>query len=588
MRTNREGISDLKVRLDLAVVTVIGMIVLALTTQGTMRGAASGPTPRVTAITQVTHDGYRKTNLLADDSQLFVTETPAMNRVIAKVTLPGSNRLVMPSPFTSLRALDVSPDHSKLLVSSKSKTSGESEFWTLPVSTGAAVRVADLTGRDGSWSADGKQLVFAKGSVLYLAGADGNKAHALYTAGGSVFAPRFSPDGQRVRFTVSDTELNTTSLWEVRRDGSDAHALLGDWPLKTTACCGSWTGDGHYYIFQASQTLPNTTTVVTSLWAVVDSKPGTDEGVVPIQITSAPMSFGNVSPGRGGKNVWAIGVQPTAEVVRYDVRRKKYVPLIPGLSATDVDFSKDGKWITYVAIPDGTLWRARANGLERMQLTSGVERAALPRWSPDEKQIAFVSMKPGSSWKLSLVDAEGGIPQEVVEENGSQIDANWSKDGAKLMFGDFAHDAGGLSIRVLDFKTHEMVKVPGSDGLFSPRWSPDGRYIAALSPNNTELLLYDFESQKWSKWITASGAVNYPVWSADSKYLYFDDLVNDAESIRRVKVGETAAEQVFVVGSLERYLGALGPWSGRAPDGSWMFVRDRSTQEVYQLSLDLP
>jgi Tol biopolymer transport system component len=132
------------------------------------------------------------------------------------------------------------------------------------------------------------------------------------------------------------------------------------------------------------------------------------------------------------------------------------------------------------------------------------------------------------------------------------------------------------------------VKVPGSDGLFSPRWSPDGRYIAALSPNNTELLLYDFESQKWSKWITASGAVNYPVWSADSKYLYFDDLVNDAESIRRVKVGETAAEQVFVVGSLERYLGALGPWSGRAPDGSWMFVRDRSTQEVYQLSLDLP
>ena len=32
----------------------------------------------------------------------------------------------------------------------------------------------------------------------------------------------------------------------------------------------------------------------------------------------------------------------------------------------------------------------------------------------------------------------------------------------------------------------------------------------------------------------------------------------------------------------------LGPWSGRAPDGKWMFVRDRSTQEVYQLSLELP
>ena len=84
------------------------------------------------------------------------------------------------------------------------------------------------------------------------------------------------------------------------------------------------------------------------------------------------------------------------------------------------------------------------------------------------------------------------------------------------------------------------------------------------------------------------GTVSYPVWSADSKYLYFDDLVNDAEAIRRVKVGGTEPEQVFVLGSLERYPGALGPWSGRAADGSWMFVRDRSTQEVYQLSLELP
>ena len=146
-----------------------------------------------------------------------------------------------------------------------------------------------------------------------------------------------------------------------------------------------------------------------------------------------------------------------------------------------------------------------------------------------------------------------------------------------------------LSIRVLDFKTHKTEIVPGSQGLFSPRWSPDAaRYIAALSPDNTALLLFDAETQKWSKWITASGAVNYPVWSADSKYLYFDDLVDDAESIRRVKVGENQAQPVFVLEALDRYMGALGVWSGRAADGSWMFVRDRSTQEVYQLSVVLP
>jgi Tol biopolymer transport system component len=157
------------------------------------------------------------------------------------------------------------------------------------------------------------------------------------------------------------------------------------------------------------------------------------------------------------------------------------------------------------------------------------------------------------------------------------------------MFGDYSHDASGLNIRLLDLKTGKATTIPGSEGLFSPRWSPDGRYVAAISPDNTTLMLYDFETHNWSTWLKESaGTVSYPVWSGDSQYLYFDDLVNDAEAIRRVKVGGSAPEEVFVLGSLERYPGALGPWSSRAPDGKWMFVRDRSTQEVYQLSLELP
>src|SRR5205823_1966590 len=158
-----------------------------------------------------------------------------------------------------------------------------------PVATGKPQRVGDLNGRDATWSADGKELAFARGSVLYLAKADGTESHELYTANGAVFAPRFSRDGQRIRFTVSNAELNTTALWEVGRSGTKAHALLGDWPYRSTACCGSWTADGRYYIFQASETLPNTTTVVTSLWVLAD----TETHGAPARITSGPMSFGN-------------------------------------------------------------------------------------------------------------------------------------------------------------------------------------------------------------------------------------------------------------------------------------------------------
>ncbi len=580
MTTKRERVSALKISSFLAVLTLVGIVALAAAFPGNhVRGSAVA-LPRVTSVTQITHDGFSKTSLLSDDSHLYVSESPAAHHVIARVSLNNSDRTLVRSTFSDLEALDVSADHTKLLVSPVRGGSSDNEFWTLSIDTGSPMRVGKLSGRDAAWSLDGQQLAFGKDSILYLASSKGTHAHELYTANGSVFTPRFSPDGQRIRFTVGDAALNTTSLWEVGRDGSNPHALLGDWQNSSVACCGSWTVDGRYYIFQVTQG------ALTTLWALPDSgqgKPG------PIQLTSGPISFGNASPARDNKKIWAIGVQPAGEAVKYDPDNKRFVPLVSGVSATDLDFSSDGKWVTYVAVPEGTLWRSRADGSERLQLTFAPDRAALPHWSPDGKHIAYASVQPGKPLKISVVSPAGGGSQDILPESRNQIDASWSPDGTRIMFGYFVHDTEGLNIRIVDLKTHKTVTVPGSDGLFSPRWSPDGRYIAALSPDFTTVKLFDFNTQQWSIWLTeAAGAVNYPFWSADSKYLYFDDLVTDEESIRRVKVGESHPERVFMLEGIERYAGPFGLWTGRAADGSSMFVRDRSTQEVYQLSVELP
>jgi hypothetical protein len=57
--------------------------------------------------------------------------------------------------------------------------------------------------------------------------------------------------------------------------------------------------------------------------------------------------------------------------------------------------------------------------------------------------------------------------------------------------------------------------------------------------------------------------------------------LNDDEAIRRVKVGEIRLSPFFVLGNIDRYLGALGAGAEELADGSWMFERGRSTQGPY-------
>src|SRR5438874_944497 len=87
-----------------------------------------------------------------------------------------------------------------------------------------------------------------------------------------------------------------------------------------------------------------------------------------------------------------------------------------------------------------------------------------------------------------------------------------------------------LDVEVLNLTTRQVSPLPASDGLWSPRWSPDGRYIAALSTDTQTLLLFDFRSQKWTE--LAKADFGYPVWSHDSKYVYFDTLGKDAAFCR--------------------------------------------------------
>ena len=542
--------------------------------------------PIVLGLTQITHDNLGKTNVFSDGSHLYIGERSGGHQLISQVAIGGTEFSTFKTPFARVSVQAISPDYSAILATA-TDADAEDALWSIPLPSGAPRRLAGLSGRNATWAPDGQHILFVKESSLYLANADGAQAHELVSVSGALFYPRFSPDGKRIRFSVNDTGQSFSSIWEIKSDGSGLHALFPGWHKPAAECCGTWTADGRYYIFQVAQSRPAN---VTNLWALAEpvgrwERKPSDQAV---QLTDGPTSFANAVPDPNGQKIWALGVHPAGEFAKYDAKSKQFVPLVAGVSGTDLDFSRDGQWVAYVAIPEGTLWRSRVDGTERLRLTTAARQVALPRWSPDGKQLAYMSVRNGEPWKILLVPSDGGTSEELLSESRDQVDANWSPDGKQIVFGDM-WQAKNPDISILDLNSHQLSTIPGSAGLFSPRWSPNGRYVAALSTDFRSLMLYNFRTQKWVKWLDeAAGAVSYPAWSADSTYLYFEDLVTGEDSFRRVKVGRNQAESVFVLEGLDRYPGPFGLWSGRAPDGSEVFVRDQSTQEVYGLDIKLP
>ena len=305
----------------------------------------------------------------------------------------------------------------------------------------------------------------------------------------------------------------------------------------------------------------------------------------PIRLTTGPLQFFSALPSSDSRTLFVVGSQSRGELVRSESHSREFVPFLSGISVGELDFSRDAKWVTYVTYPEHVLWRSRIDGTDQLQLTYPPVSASLPRWSPDGSQIAYSAALPGKVLKMFLISAQGGNSEELLGEDQLEVDASWSPDGSRVAFGRLA-DA---SIFILDLKTRHVSAAPDSNGLFSPRWSPDGGHLAALSEDSKRLMLFDFKTQKWSEWINETGSVGFPTWSHDGSYLYYDSTFSDHPTFRRVKVGQTKSEFLLDLKSLHRYGDPLiGTWSGLAPDGSGLFVRDLSTQEVYALDLELP
>lgn len=222
------------------------------------------------------------------------------------------------------------------------------------------------------------------------------------------------------------------------------------------------------------------------------------------------------------------------------------------------------------------MWRARSDGSEPLQLTSPPLRVGSPRWSKDDKLIAFHAIQPGQPWKSFVISAEGGTPEPFPPEPISEAYPDWMPERDALIYSR-SYGADNPAFYLFDRHSGRSEKIPGSDGLYSPLWSPDNGYLSAVDAATDDLLLVDLKSGKRTR---IAGPVSWPTWSADSQYIYFVSL--GTAWISRVHLPDGQEERV-----LEVPFRTAPWWFTVLPDGSIVVLRERGRYDIYSLSLSI-
>jgi Tol biopolymer transport system component/DNA-binding winged helix-turn-helix (wHTH) protein len=557
------------------------------------------PSPQVTRVVQLTKSGGARPDepLFTDGPRLYYESIGPLEAdwQLRQVLLNGDEdtRVMVPVGLERIRGL--SPDDTEFLAISYSRA--QSDVWRVPVGGGSPRRVGNLVVDDVAWSHDGNWLAYSKSNQIFLANADGSSSRVIATlpeasAQGHVhwsstvpeITPqiehvRWSPDDRHLRFTLIGAGLGGSivfptqrALWEVGADGRNLHELRFRWAGTPMECCGEWTPDGRYFVFESRRE------GTANLWMLEEkSHWWRRRNPYPVQLTFGPMNYNQPAPSRNGQSLFALGVQEAGELVRYNPQGKDFEPFLDGSSLGHLSFSRDGRWLAYVAYPEGTLWRARSDGTERLQLTFAPLEIGCPRWSADGQWIAFHARQPGQPFNDFVISANGGNPEPFPSDSLPQSVPDWVPNRNALTYSRvYAGKDPGLYL--FDRQSGRSEKLPGGDGLYGALWSPDGHYLLAVDASDDRLFLVDLKAGKRTQ---IAGPAAWPVWSPDSKYIYF--VRWGVNSILRVRVPDGQEEKVLEV----PFRLAAWPFTV-APDGSLILLREHGRYDVYLLSLSLP
>jgi len=586
--TRAQQAAPLRRRRLVALAAGLGAITLALAFYWLTRPL---PPPRITGtrLITATHHGQWWMSLATDGMRVYFTDPIGDRWVIKQVSIAGGEADTIPMPFRSAGLMDIDPERSELLLVDLAGGLGvEGPLWILPILGGSPRRVGDVVTYAALWSPDKQRILYNKGSDFFITKNDGTETHKLVTVpAGEIHTLCWSPDGGRVRFSLFKDATNV--FWEFSADGSNLHRLHPEWIKQGLEGSGAWTPDGKYFLF----------TSVTSMFSkdgglyAMREKGGflrrARRDPVLLASASGPILFGMPLPSLDGKKIFVQGMVSRRELMRYDLQSRQFVPYLSGISAHQADFSRDGEWVAYASV-DYFLWKCKRDGSERRQLTFTPTGFWPPRWSPDGKRIAFLGHMPGKPRKIYVISADGGNPEQLIPGDREEWDPEWSPDGNQLLFWRSPDTVTRpIAIQVFDFRTRQVSDLPNSEGLIYPRWSYDGRYIAAQADQGRKFVLYDCASHKWTELATAKGGFSDQNWTRDGKSLVLlGDLAGEGFSVLRFRISDRKWEEIIGPEERRKLFGDTFFWVGLTPDDSPVLARDTSVSGIYALEWEAP
>ncbi len=542
------------------------------------------PPPRMVNRTRLTHVGNAEPGpIVSDGARIFFCARRGARRFPMQTSIDGGDAVEVKTPFANSTIFDISPDRTSFLLGSLDRPGDPYKLWIWPVQGGTPRRFGDMLCSDAVWSPDGRQVAFTSPGKLYIAHSDGSAPRLLVEK--NAYNLMWSADSRRIRFSIWNPVLEVHSLWEAGTDGAYVRQFFpGDEEVRDTSV-GFWLAGGKYFAFLRGS-FPRNKLWMTrewpSFWRRSSNRP------VPVS-TGAEDTETVVGLGRNGARLISIGYWPNNKLVRLyaDSGALATESLFP--SATNLHFSRDGKWVAYTSIADNSLWRCRADGTDCLQLTAAPIGVLEPRWSPDGAQILFVDVHANAIRRLRVVAAHGSAPATALSPPDLAAGlADWSPDGKQIVL-DMSSPSPGSTDRLylIETATGKTAVIGGSEGFHSPAWSRDGRRIAAIDATDQRIFFYSPNDKQWSPGPSGT-RVGYAYWSSRAEELFYQDLGEPDQSIYRFKPATGSKRLSFSFKEALRKDAVTCRLAGiGADDRLYAYVLE-ATSDLLAIDLDLP